>query len=160
MMVAKQSIAKKDANFVDARRCGKILQWWRLDFAPRLDLLVQMAWTWRFLSWIYWLYQIPIYMRMMEITCWWRTGAEIMSYWHTWNILVKRAGTGGSSTSRCEIDTIRPMHANSRTLPCIYLPLAYIFWLLMSFIGLLRMMGINLLIAFKFYGPLSNVAGG
>ena len=39
-----------------------------------------------------------------------------------WNGLEAR----GASNSRHEIDTIRPMHANSRTLPCRYLPLAYI----------------------------------
>ena len=83
-----------------------------------------------------------------------------MSSWHTWNILVKRAGTGGPSTSRCEIDTVRPMHANSRTLPCSYFPSIYIFWLLMSFIGLLRGVGVNLLIAFNFYGALSKIVGG
>ena len=99
-------------------------------------------------------------MRTLEIAWWWQTGTVIVSWWHTWNILAKRAGFRGPSTSRCETDTIRSMHANSRTLPCSYLPLVYIFWLLMSFIGLLRMMGVHLLIAFKIYGPLSNVAGG
>ena len=73
-----------------------------------------------------------------------------MSSWHARNILVKRAGTGGSSKSRHEIDTIRPMYANSRTLSCSYLPLVCIFWLFMSFIGLLRGMGVNSLTAFKF----------
>jgi len=151
MMVAKQSIAKKDANFVDARRCGKILRWWRLNFVPQLDLSVPMAWTWRLFSWIYWLYQIPTYVRTLEIAWWWRTGTVIVSSWHTWNILVKRAGSGGALSSRHEIDTIRPMYANSRTLLCSYLPSVYIFWLLISFIGLLRVMGMNLLIAFNFY---------
>ena len=74
-----------------------------------------------------------------------------MSSWHTWNILVKLAGIGGTSNRRHDIDTIRPMHANSKTLPCSYLPVVYIFRLLMSFIGLLQLMGVDLLIAFNFY---------
>ena len=147
-------------KFVDGGRCSKMLCWWRLNFVPQLDMSVPMVWIWRLFSWIYWLYQIPTYMRALEIARWWRTGAVIMSSWHTWNILAKRAGSGGPSTSRCEIDAVRLMHANSQTLPCSYLPLVYIFWLLMSFTGLLRGMGVNLLIAFNFYGALSNVAGG
>ena len=99
-------------------------------------------------------------MRTLEIVWWWRTGAVIVSSWHTWNILVKRAGTGGPSTSRCEIDTVRLMHANSQTLPRSYLPLVYIFWLLMSFIGLLREMVVSLLIAFNFYGAFIKIARG
>ena len=45
----------------------------------------------------------------------------------TWKILVKRAGTGGPSNSRYEIDTVRLMHANWQSLPCSYLPVACIF---------------------------------
>ena len=41
--------------------------------------------------------------------------------------MVKRAGKGGPPNSKCEIDTIRLMHANSRTLPCSYLPVACTF---------------------------------
>ena len=141
-------------------RCSNFLCWWRLNFVPQLDLSVPMVWIWRLFSWIYWLYQIPTYMRTLEIAWWWRTGTVIMSSWHIWNILVKRAGTGGPSTSRCEIDTVRLMHANSQTLPCSYLPLIYIFWLLMSFIGLLREMVVSLLIAFNFYGAFIKIARG
>ena len=80
-----------------------------------------------------------------------------MSSWHTWNVLVKRAGIGGPSTSRHEIDTVHLMDANSQTLACNYLPVIYTFRLLMSFIGLLRGMGVNLLIAFNFYGLSARV---
>ena len=159
-MVSKQSIVEWDMKFVDGGRYGKILCWWRLIFVPQLGLSVPMVWIWRLFSWIYWLHQIPTYMRMLEIAWWWRTGAVIMSSWHTWNILVKRAGSGGPSNSRCEIDTIRLMHTNSRILPCDCLPVICDFWLLMSFIGLLRMMGVNLLIAFFFNGAFITIAGG
>ena len=80
-----------------------------------------------------------------------------MSSWHTWNVLVKLAGIGGTSNRRHEIDAIRLMHANSQTLPCTYLPVVYNFRLLMSFIGLLRTIGVNLLIAFFFMGPSSKL---
>ena len=61
---------------------------------------------------------------------------------------------------RCRIDAIRPMHANSRTIPCSYLSVVCILWLLMSFIGLLRGMGVNFFIAFNFHGALSKIVGG
>ena len=75
-----------------------------------------------------------------------------MCSWHTWNVLVKRAGIGGPSTSRHEIDTVHLMDANSQTLTCNYLPVVYAFRLLMSFVGLLQEIGVNLLMAFNFYG--------
>ena len=75
-----------------------------------------------------------------------------MSSWHTWNILVKRAGIGGPSTSRHEIDTVCLMDANSRALACNCLPVVHAFRLLMSFVGLLQEIGVNLLMAFNFYG--------
>ena len=75
-----------------------------------------------------------------------------MYSWHTWNVLVKRAGIGGPSTSRHEIDTVHLMDANSQTLACNYLPVVYAFRLLMSFVGLLQEIGVNLLMAFNFYG--------
>ena len=103
--------------------------------------------------WIHWFCRTLSYVRTLEIAWWWRTGAGIMSSWHTWNILVKRAGIRRPLTSRHEIDTVRFMDANSRTLTCNYLPVVYAFWLLMSFIGLPRGMGVNLLIEFNFYGP-------
>ena len=74
-----------------------------------------------------------------------------MSSWYMWSVLMKQAGIGGTSKRRHEIDTIRLMHTNSQTLPCSYLTVVYIFRLLMSFIGLLRVMGVDLLIAFNFY---------
>ena len=48
---------------------------------------------------------------------------------------------------------------NSRTLPCSCLPVTCIFWLLMSFIGLLRVMGTNLHVLIGFNcgaGPQPN----
>ena len=153
MVVTKQSIVEKDLKFVEGGRCSNFLCWWRLIFVPQLDLSVPMAWIWRLFSWIYWLYQIPTYMRTLEIAWWWRTGAVIVSSWHTWNILAKQAGSGGPLNSRHEIDTIRPMHANSQTLPCSYLPLAYIFWLLISFIGLLQQWAWIQWLPSNFIGP-------
>ena len=143
-------------TFVDGGRNSRFLCWWRLNFASRLDSSVSMVWIWRLFSWIYWLYQIPTHMKALEIAWWWRTGACITPSWHPWNILVNLAGIGGTSNRRHEIDTVRLMHANSRTIPCNYLPAVYIFWLLMGFIGLLRGMGVNLLIAFFFMGPSSK----
>ena len=147
-------------TFVDGGRNSRFLCWWRLNFASRLDSSVSMVWIWRLFSWIYWLYQIPTHMKALEIAWWWRTGACIMPSWHPWNILVNLDGIGGTSNRRHEIDTVRLRHANSQTLPCSCLPVVCIFWFLMSFIGLLRGMGVNLLIEFNFYGAFSQIAGG
>ena len=125
--------------------------------APKLDLSVPKISMWRLFSYIYRLYHLAAYMRALEIAWWWREGGSISSIWCMWNILVKWAGGRGALSQRCRIATIRLMHANSRTLPCSYLPAVCIFWLLISFIGLLRVMGVNLLIAFNFYGPSSKL---
>ena len=44
-VVLKQSIVEKDINFVDGRRCGKILCWWRLVSFPQLKMSVVDRWT-------------------------------------------------------------------------------------------------------------------
>ena len=147
-------------EFVDGGWCSKILGLWGLNFPPQLDLSVPMVWIWRLFSWIYWLYQIPTHIRALEIAWWWRTGAGIMSSWHTWNILMKRAGIGGPLTSRHEIDTVPLKDANSRTLASKYLPVVCAFRLLMSFVGLLQEIGVNLLIVLIFYRALSQIAEG
>ena len=144
-------------KFVDGGRFRKFLCWWRLNIVPQLDLSVPIVWIWRLFLWIYWLYKIPTYMRALEIAWWWRSGAGITSSWHTWNILVNLTGIGGHSNRRHEIDAIRLMHANSQTLPCSYLSDVYNFWLLMGFIGLLWVMGVNLFMAFFFMGPSSKL---
>ena len=75
-----------------------------------------------------------------------------MSSWHTWNILKNRAGNIGPSNSKHhEIDTVRLMRGNSRVPPRPCLLVQNIFRLLMSLIGLLRVLGVNLLIVFIFY---------
>ena len=77
-----------------------------------------------------------------------------MSSWHTWNILKNRAGNIVPSNSRHhENDTVRSMRGNSRIPPRPCLRVRYTFRLLMSFMGLLRVMGVNLLIALIFMGP-------
>ena len=73
---------------------------------------------------------------------------------------MKRAGIGGPLTSRHEIDTVPLKDANSRTLASKYLPVVCAFRLLMSFVGLLQEIGVNLLMAFNFYGALSKIVGG
>ena len=65
---------------------------------------------------------------------------------------MKRVGSGGAPTCRHRTVIVRLMHANSKTLPCSYLPAVYVFQLLMSFIGLLQEIGVNLMMAFNFYG--------
>lgn len=69
-----------------------------------------------------------------------------MYFLRMWNVFMKRSVSGDASNSRCEVDTIRPMHPKSRTLPCSWLLVWHIVRFLMSFVRLLRGMGVNLFI--------------
>ena len=73
---------------------------------------------------------------------------------------MKLAGSRGALNHRCRIDIIRPMHGNSKSAPCECLLVMHRFWYLVSLIGLLRVMGVNLLIAFTVLGACIKVAGG
>ena len=75
-----------------------------------------------------------------------------MSSWRMWNVWMKRAGSRGALNHSCRIDTIPPMHGNSQSLWCSCLLALYIFWYLMSFNGILRQIGIDLLIIPNFFG--------
>ena len=132
----------------------------RSKSAAQMDSSTQIALMRRLSSCIYRLCQLDMRERTLEIAWWWRKGAVVMSSWRIWNIWLNSAGSWGASNYRCKFGNVRPMRTNSRTLPCNYLSVMYIFQELMSFIGLLQEIGINLLTAFNFNGALSKIVGG
>ena len=60
----------KDTNFVGARRCGKILCWWRSNFGFQLDLSVPRTLMRRLFSYIYRLYHLAAYIGALEVAWW------------------------------------------------------------------------------------------
>ena len=80
----KAIIVEKDTNVVDARRCStcNILRWWRLDFAPQLDLSVPSTSMWRLFSPIYRLYHLAIYGEIRNCLVMKRNGWQLVYLVH------------------------------------------------------------------------------
>ena len=58
-------------------------------------------------------------------------------YWLTFNVWWKRAGNGAASNVKYRVADIRPLHANSRTVPLSCLLMVCEVRLFMSFVELL-----------------------
>ena len=115
----------------------EILCFWNQTFAPQLDPSVAIVTECRYFPEILWHSYLPVYMWSLEIAWWCRDWTGIMRSWLTRNVRTKWTGNDAASQLTCGSAPVRLIRTNSRPWPCSSLSVLYIFWLLMSIIGLM-----------------------